>query len=151
MSTMTNLVSYLDGIYAPVTDEIEAFGLEIIGELPADMDGMFVQNNPNPRFEPPGAYHWFDGDGMVHAVQIRDGAASYRNRYIQTEALAHEAAAGKAVWGGLLMPIDNELPGGPDKNTANTRPHSGDCAGKAVKGYGRAGKDHNNDGDRTPH
>ena len=36
---------------------------------------------PNPVFKPKNAYHPFDGDGMVHAVYIRDGKASYRNSY----------------------------------------------------------------------
>jgi carotenoid cleavage dioxygenase-like enzyme len=120
MADLTNLKSYLDGVFAPVEDELTESKLTVIGQIPPGMDGMFVQNNPNPFFEPPGAYHWFDGDGMLHGLQIRDGVATYRNRYIKTEGLAHEQAHGGPVWHGLLNPIDFSLPGGPDKNTANT-------------------------------
>ena len=81
---------------------------------------MFVQNSPNPYYAPEPPYHWFDGDGMIHAVQIRDGRATYRNRYIQTEGLQREKAAGHPIWKGLLHPIDGTIDGGPDKNTANT-------------------------------
>jgi carotenoid cleavage dioxygenase-like enzyme len=120
MQNLVNAVSYLDGVYARVDDELEVSGLEIIGELPAQLDGMFVQNSPNPRFPPKGAYHWFDGDGMVHAVQIRDGQATYRNRYIQTAGLAADEAAGESLTRGLLEPFDPARTDEADKNTANT-------------------------------
>ena len=31
------------------------------------------------------AYHTFDGDGMIHAIEFRDGKAHYRNRFIENE------------------------------------------------------------------
>lgn len=120
MRTLTNTATYLDGIFAPVTDERDDLDLEVIGELPAGLDGMFVQNNPNPRQPPPGAYHWFDGDGMIHGVMLRDGRATYRNRAIDTRGTAAEAAAGRALWGGILDDFDPTTAGPHDKNTANT-------------------------------
>src|SRR5437588_9569347 len=59
---------YLAGLYAPVAEERTDEGLEVIGELPPDLDGVYLRNGPNPQFAPTGRYHWFDGDGMVHAV-----------------------------------------------------------------------------------
>ena len=73
---------YLHGAYAPTTDEIAIDDLEVIGELPDDLFGAYYRNGPNPVFKPKNLYHPFDGDGMVHAVYIRDGKASYRNSYI---------------------------------------------------------------------
>ena len=99
--TKTN--PYLEGNFAPVSREIEADNLEVIGEIPTKLRGMFLRNGPNPQFKPTGEYHWFDGDGMVHGVEIKQGKASYLNRYVQTR-------------GFKLM--DN--PYGPSKNTANT-------------------------------
>ncbi|MEL6867953.1 MAG: carotenoid oxygenase family protein, partial [Bacteroidota bacterium] len=61
---------YLLGPYAPVFKEIVATNLEVIGEIPKDIHGSYVRNGPNPRFEPKGHYHWFDGDGMLHAIQL---------------------------------------------------------------------------------
>jgi len=29
-------------------------------------------------------YHWFDGDGMLHAIRIKNGKASYFNKQILT-------------------------------------------------------------------
>jgi carotenoid cleavage dioxygenase len=75
---------YLEGNFAPVADEITAFGLEVIGELPTDLNGRYLRNGPNPLGEvDPAVHHWFLGDGMVHGVRLREGRAEwYRNRYV---------------------------------------------------------------------
>lgn len=36
----------------------------------------------------------FDGDGMLHAIRIKDGKASYANRFVKTSRLLQERAAG---------------------------------------------------------
>jgi carotenoid cleavage dioxygenase-like enzyme len=116
----TAINPFLDGNFAPIDEEISADTLKIIGELPEGMNGMFVRNGPNPRWNPIGQYHWFDGDGMLHGVQISDGKASYRNRYVRTKGFKIEQEVGKAVWSGLLEPPQRDNPHGPGKNTANT-------------------------------
>lgn len=55
---------------------------------------VYARNGPNPRFEPVGNYHWFDGDGMTHAVRISSKGVSYSNRYVRTRRLAQEEKAG---------------------------------------------------------
>ena len=79
-----SLNPYLADNFAPVQTESTADQLSVLGEIPLELNGMFVRNGPNPQFPPFGAYHWFDGDGMLHGVRIQDGKASYRNRYIRT-------------------------------------------------------------------
>lgn len=111
---------YLSGVHAPVVDELEAHDLPVLGELPRELTGLFARNSANPRFPPPGRYHWFDGDGMVHAVHFEDGRATYRNRWIETRGLALEREAGRPLWGGILDPVDLQNPHGPFKDTANT-------------------------------
>jgi carotenoid cleavage dioxygenase-like enzyme len=111
---------YLDGNFAPVGEEITTDTLKIIGELPPNLSGMFVRNGPNPQHPPIGQYHWFDGDGMLHGVQISNGKATYRNRYVRTRGWNIEHEVGKAVWSGLLEPPQRDNPYGPGKNTANT-------------------------------
>ncbi|WP_410650928.1 carotenoid oxygenase family protein [Amycolatopsis sp. cmx-4-54] len=93
---------YLMGVYAPIGEEIDAGDLEVVGELPADLNGVYLRNGPNPRFEPEGRYHWFDGDGMIHAVHLENGKARYRNRWVRTKAFEAESAAGKALWKGVM-------------------------------------------------
>ena len=116
----TKVNPYLDGNFAPVDEEITANTLQVIGELPPDLSGMFVRNGPNPQWTPIGKYHWFDGDGMLHGVRISNGKATYRNRYVQTKAWKIENEVGKAVWTGLLEPPKKKSLPKPIKNPANT-------------------------------
>ncbi len=119
---MTNLAIdvSLQGAFAPVTDEVAAVDLQVIGKLPTDLNGMYVRNGPNPRFAPMGRYHWFDGDGMLNAVRFDHGRASFRNRWVQTDGLAEELAAGKPLWRGLKEKQRLDRPEQPLKNTSNT-------------------------------
>jgi carotenoid cleavage dioxygenase len=112
--------AYLEGNFAPVFDEVEASDLPVEGEIPRDLEGFFVRNGSNPRFRAPGRYHWFDGDGMIHAVQFEGGRASYRNRWVRTRAFAAEQEAGKALWTGVTERPDFTNPRGPFKDSANT-------------------------------
>ena len=118
--TTTQVNPYLDGNFAPVRQEIATETLQVIGELPPELSGMFLRNGPNPQFSPIGQYHWFDGDGMLHGIRIHNGQASYRNRYVRTKGWQLEHEAGKAIWSGLLEPPQMNNPYGPTKNTANT-------------------------------
>ncbi|HEY3464078.1 MAG TPA: carotenoid oxygenase family protein [Amycolatopsis sp.] len=93
---------YLLGVYAPVGTEIDAEDLQVIGEIPKDLNGVYLRNGPNPRFAPEGRYHWFDGDGMIHAVHLENGKARYRNRWVRTKAFEAESEAGKALWTGVM-------------------------------------------------
>lgn len=74
---------WLQGNYAPVLDEVDAFELVVRGALPPELSGLYVKNSSNPpRSDSP---HWFFGDGMVHGVSLRNGKAEwYRNRYVET-------------------------------------------------------------------
>ena len=94
---------YLRGIYAPVEDEIQTGALlDVIGEVPRDLNGIYFRNGPNRRYAAQGRYHWFDGDGMVHAVEFVNGSARYRNRFVRTEAYGLEASAGGPQWTGVM-------------------------------------------------
>lgn len=105
---------YLSGRFAPVIEEIDAPDLEIRGELPSGLDGMFLRNGPNPRFTPIGSYLYpIDGDGMLHGVWLSSGKARYRNRFVRTPALVAEERAGRALWGGIesmILPREPDVP-----------------------------------------
>ncbi|MEB3071504.1 carotenoid oxygenase family protein [[Mycobacterium] vasticus] len=71
------------GNYAPVPDELTAFDLPVEGHIPAELNGWYLRNGPNPRAA---GGHWCTGDGMVHGVRLENGrAAWYRNRWVRTE------------------------------------------------------------------
>ncbi|MEB3021490.1 carotenoid oxygenase family protein [[Mycobacterium] crassicus] len=79
----TVLPIFRTGNYAPVPDELTAFDLPVEGNVPAELNGWYLRNGPNPR-EAGG--HWCTGDGMVHGVRLENGrAAWYRNRWVRTE------------------------------------------------------------------
>ncbi|GLC54223.1 hypothetical protein PLESTB_000836900 [Pleodorina starrii] len=90
--------AYLSGNFGPVHEELLEEVQVVEGKLPEGLEGCFVRNGPNPFFKPAGGYHWFDGDGMLHLVRIRDGRASYCNRFVDTERLRQERAAGRPLF-----------------------------------------------------
>ena len=76
------------GDYAPVADELTEFDLPIEGALPAELDGWYLRNGPNPR---QATAHWFTGDGMIHGVRIEGGRAKwYRNRWVRTDSFVED-------------------------------------------------------------
>jgi carotenoid cleavage dioxygenase-like enzyme len=115
---------FLEGLLAPIDDERNDVDLEIEGELPAQLDGMFIRNGPNPQFAPKGAYHPFDGDGMLHALYLEDGKARYRNRWIESAGLLAERKRGHACYGSIseFSATDADVieEAGFMKNNANT-------------------------------
>jgi carotenoid cleavage dioxygenase len=77
---------YLVGNFAPVRDELTETDLPVEGTVPPELSGRLLRIGPNPIAPDPAEYHWFTGDGMIHAVELRDGkAASYRNRWVRTD------------------------------------------------------------------
>ena len=114
----SDLNPFLQGNFAPWRMEGDADDLEVVGEIPRELNGTYYRNGPNAAYEPAGRYHWFDGDGMIHAIRLEDGRAFYRNRYVRSEGLLEERRAGKATFPGLLSLSMTEAPS--FKNTANT-------------------------------
>lgn len=115
---------FLEGLLAPVLDERDDRGLEVVGKLPAGLRGVFTRNGPNPQFKPLGKYHPFDGDGMLHAIYIEEGGVRYRNRWVESMGLLAERKRGHACYGSVSefrIPADDVMAeGGVMKNTANT-------------------------------
>jgi carotenoid cleavage dioxygenase len=114
----SELNPFLRGNFAPWRMEGDASDLAVSGRIPRDLAGTYYRNGPNPAYEPKGRYHWFDGDGMVHAVRLENGRAFYRNRWVASEGLREERQAGRALFDGLLGLSASEAPR--FKNTANT-------------------------------
>ena len=73
---------HLQGNWAPVKEEITVSDLEIKGEVPKEINGLYIRNGMNPR----SGYsdHWFFGNGMLHGFNFEDGKVSYKNRYVRT-------------------------------------------------------------------
>ncbi|MEL6184151.1 MAG: carotenoid oxygenase family protein [Myxococcota bacterium] len=103
---------YLQGAWTPLYEEVTARQLEVIGEVPRDLAGVYLRNTENPVHAPLGVYHPFDGDGMIHGISFEDGDVRYANRFVSTRGFEAEAKAGRALWSGLAQhPSLSERPG----------------------------------------
>lgn len=81
-NTKKDLLWHLQGNWAPVDKEISELNLEIKGEIPKDLNGLFLRNGMNPKSGH--SDHWFFGNGMLHGLYLESGKASYKNRYVVT-------------------------------------------------------------------
>ncbi|KAM0917394.1 hypothetical protein ACQ4PT_009543 [Festuca glaucescens] len=87
------------GNFAPVGEQAPVRSLPVTGRIPPFINGVYARNGANPCFEPTAGHHLFDGDGMVHAISIRNGAAeSYACRFTQTSRLYQERAADRPLF-----------------------------------------------------
>jgi carotenoid cleavage dioxygenase-like enzyme len=86
---------YLTGPNLPVTKENFNLPLAnvISGAIPSDLRGLFIRIGPNAIPEKIShRFHWFDGDGMIHAIRIPsiegrssdEAMAYYSNQYVET-------------------------------------------------------------------
>lgn len=124
LSPLNTLNPYIQGAYEPVSRETTAIDLPVIGEIPQDLHGAFYRNGPNPAQAPQGMHHWFDGDGMVHAVWFENGKAEYRNRYVRSADHVADLNGGCGA-GGVMEPSTRADPSSTRgdkvyKDTANT-------------------------------
>ena len=127
---------YLHGNFAPVmVERSDDHPLPVTGVIPPDLCGRLVRNGPNPAVLPEDEsdYHWFGGDGMLHAITLSEGRATgYRNRWVRTRALASE--------------LETPLPAGPSEpidGRANTHVirHAGTTLALVESGFPHAVSD----------
>jgi carotenoid cleavage dioxygenase-like enzyme len=113
---------FLQGNFAPIWTEADAFSLPIVGQMPSELQGTLFRNGPNPQFMPVSPHHhWFAGDGMVHAFTIDNGRVRYRNRWVRTPKWQIENAAGRPLIDPFGPPdADLEDPDGTLGSVANT-------------------------------
>ena len=87
---------FLSGIHRPMDEELTLNDLRVDGAIPAALDGSYMRTGPNPFAPDPAGYHWFVGDGMVHAIRLQDGRATYRNRWIRSNEVARQGGPAAA-------------------------------------------------------
>lgn len=95
----------------------------IEGRWPKPLAGTLYRNGP-AWFERAGQRyrHWFDGDGMLHAWRLRDGAVEHRARMVATSKFTREQQAGRFLLptAGTTIAAAVPIRNNDDANTANT-------------------------------
>jgi carotenoid cleavage dioxygenase-like enzyme len=117
------------GLNTPVAQEYSLSTLAVEGTIPPEVEGVFFRATPDPAFPtliPDDTL--LSGDGMISALRISGGTASFDMRYVQTARHKAEVAAGKALFGRYRNPYtDDASVAGVDRTVANTTPvwHAG--------------------------
>lgn len=120
---------HFTGLNTPVGIEWSARNLDVIGEIPREIEGAFFRAVPDPAHAP-----MFEddivlsGDGMISKFNISDGAVDFAIRYVETQRFKAEKSARRALFGQYRNPFtDDASVAGVDRTVANTTPvwHAG--------------------------
>lgn len=108
--------------FAPLREEYDLPALALSGQIPQGLSGALYRVGPNPQYAPSDHdYHWFSGDGMVHAFFIDQGQVAYRNRWARTPKWQMEHQARRALFGSFGNPATSDpIALGKNSGTANT-------------------------------
>ncbi|MCJ2877387.1 carotenoid oxygenase family protein [Rhizobium pusense] len=95
---------FLNGFFEPLYNEYSHHDLRVEGKIPLELNGALYRNTTNQHFRPlnPDQTHWFEGDAMVHAFHLRDGKATYRNRWVIDDGAKVERELGRTLYNGVM-------------------------------------------------
>ena len=89
---------YLKDIFRPVFEE-KTLQIYHNNSLFNKMsNSFFAQIGSNPKYVEDEDYHWFDGDGMIHATFINNSFMTYQNKWVQTKRFQVEAKWNKKMY-----------------------------------------------------
>jgi carotenoid cleavage dioxygenase-like enzyme len=117
------------GYNAPSRVEADIFDLEIHGELPIELNGVWYRMTPDPQYPPKlGDDIFISGDGMISSFRFENGHCDYKSRYVCTERFLAERKARRGLFGAYRNRFTDEPEvQGLDRTVANTTPvwHAG--------------------------
>ena len=116
----------IPGFFGPVKPlrfEAHAFDLEIEGEIPEELNGVFYRSGPVAAYPTLEDDNIINGDGLAQRFAISNGHVDFTCRYVQTERHRLERAARRRLFGKYRNPYtdDPSVSDVADRdNTANT-------------------------------
>lgn len=109
MTLKTGAAGWRQGFETLEIEHADPIEPVVVGTIQPDLDGTLFRIGParHEIFDERNG-SWFDGDGMVHAFRFAGGRVSYRNRFVQTQKMRDESAAGHRLYGGFgtRSPVD---------------------------------------------
>jgi len=109
------------GANYPVRIESEVLDLEYEGRIPDALRGSLYRMTADPQFPPRIPPVVIEPDGLVNAFHFRGDRVDFVSRYVRTERLMRERAAGRSLFGMYRNRFtDDPLVVGLDRTTANT-------------------------------
>ena len=100
---------YRTGVWRSQVTEYDAWDMDVIGEIPADLNGVYIRNTETALFEPIKRYHPFDGDALLHSISFEAGEARYASRFVQTDGFLAEQQAKRSLWAGITEHPSNAI------------------------------------------
>ncbi|MEO8778653.1 MAG: carotenoid oxygenase family protein [Rhodanobacter sp.] len=121
MKSYPDLPAYT-GFNTPSRMEVDIDDLEVEGQVPTELDGIFFRVGPDPQYPPLlGSDIYFNGDGMISAFRFENGRVDLKCRYARTDKFLLERAAKHALFGAYRNPFfDDPQVAGKIRGTANT-------------------------------
>ncbi|MFK8050885.1 MAG: carotenoid oxygenase family protein [Halioglobus sp.] len=85
--------------FAPVHTQLTHAEVRVEGVIPAHFSGVYIRNGTNTQFEELNSrMHMFNGAGMLHQIQVKEGVATYSNTYVKTPRFHIEKERGREVY-----------------------------------------------------
>jgi carotenoid cleavage dioxygenase-like enzyme len=110
------------GFNTPSRIEADIADLDVVGEIPVELNGAFYRVQPDPQFPPRlGDDIAFNGDGMVTMFRFEGGRCHFKQRWAQTDKWKLDHEAGKGLFGAYRNPLtDDPVVADKIRGTANT-------------------------------
>ncbi|MEZ5228498.1 MAG: carotenoid oxygenase family protein [Acidimicrobiales bacterium] len=83
--------------------------LDVVGNIPDDLAGVYLRNTETALMEPIKRYHPFDGDSLMHSISFEGGEARYASRFVRTDGFLAEQEAGRSLWAGITEHPSNAI------------------------------------------
>lgn len=110
------------GSITPLRFEADIDDCEVLGELPAGLNGRLYRTGPDTHYPTLANDNIVNGDGMASMFKFDDGHVSFKCRYVKSERFLREQAARRRLYGIYRNPYtDDPSTAGTDRNnTGNT-------------------------------